>query len=129
MFPDDFFRECVNRAYGITIRDEDLPTVGSTLISKRVEQILNDRYNRQLDKKLALAEILREFDSWNTIKDLPKGVSTKAKKLFSSINGAFKLWACDARSFAWIERQDRAVPLQSSQSSDSGVLLRAECQY
>ncbi len=93
IFPNDFFRECVNRAYGVMIRDEDLPVEGSTLISKRVETILKSRHGRDLDKKLVLAEMLREFDSWKEVKDLPKGVAVTSEKLFNAINSAFKLSA------------------------------------
>jgi predicted ATP-dependent endonuclease of OLD family len=91
LFPDDFFLECVNRAYGIAIRNEDLPDDGSTLISKRVEKVLKDRHGKDLDKKKVLIEILREFDSWTKISDLPKGTAATAEKLFKSINGAFNL--------------------------------------
>lgn len=91
LFPNDFFRECVNRSYGIAIRDEDLPVDGSTLISKRVEKVLKERHGKELDKKLVLAEMLRDFDSWVKISDLPKGSAVSAEKLFKSINAAFKL--------------------------------------
>lgn len=91
LFPDDFFRECVNRSYGIAIRNEDLPVDGSTLISKRVEMVLKERYGKELDKKLVLSEMLRDFDKWVKISDLPKGSAVSAEKLFMSINAAFKL--------------------------------------
>jgi len=91
LFPDDFFRECVNRSYGIAIRDEDLPVDGSTLISKRVEKVLKERHGKELDKKLVLSEMLRDFDSWVKISDLPKGSAASAEKLFKSINAAFKI--------------------------------------
>lgn len=91
LFPDDFYRECVNRAYGIAIRDEDLPVDGSTLISKRVEKVLKERHGKDLDKKVVLSEMLRDFDSWGKMSDLPKGSAVSAEKLFKSINAAFKL--------------------------------------
>lgn len=90
LFPDDFFRECVNRSYGIAIRNEDLPVDGSTLISKRVEMVLKERHGKELDKKLVLSEMLRDFDKWVKISDLPKGSAVSAEKLFMSINAAFK---------------------------------------
>jgi hypothetical protein len=89
IFPDDFFRECVNRAYGIAIRNEDLPVDGSTLISKRVEMVLKSRHGKNLDKKLVLTEMLREFDKWSKVSDLPKGTAANSEKLFKSINAAF----------------------------------------
>lgn len=91
VFPDDFYRECVNRAYAIAIKAEDLPEDGSSLISNRVERVLKARYGRELDKKLVLAEMLKQFDTWNTLADLPKGTATAASKLFKSVNATFGL--------------------------------------
>ncbi|MGO8236093.1 ATP-dependent endonuclease [Rhizobium ruizarguesonis] len=91
LFPDDFFRECVNRAYGVAIRHEDLPVDGSTLVSKRVESVLRSRHGKMLDKKLVLSEMLKEFDRWTKLTDLPKGAAAFAERLFKSINGAFGL--------------------------------------
>lgn len=91
LFPDDFFRECVNRAYGIAIRAEDLPVDGSTLISKRVETVLKVRHGKELDKKMVLAAMLKEFDSWTSLGDLPGSAAESAEKLFNSINTAFKI--------------------------------------
>lgn len=91
LFPDDFFRECVNRAYGIAIRSEDLAVDGSTLISKRVEKVLKARHGVDLDKKMVLSEMLKDFDSWIKLPDLPKGTASAAEKLFRSINSAFML--------------------------------------
>ncbi|MDK4702966.1 AAA family ATPase [Rhizobium sp. CNPSo 4062] len=89
LFPDDFFRECVNRAYGLGIRDGDLPVDGSTLISKRVEKVLSSRYGKTLDKKLVLGEMLKVFDIWKTVADLPAETVAAAEKLFKAINAAF----------------------------------------
>ena len=89
LFPDDFFRECVNRAYALAIKDEDLPVDGSTLISKRVETVLKQRYGRSLDKKLVLSQMLNEFDTWTKLEDLPKETAKFAEKLFKAINKAF----------------------------------------
>ena len=91
LFPNDFFRECVNRSYGIAIRDEDLSPDGSTLISKRVEKVLKERHGKDLDKKKVLSEMLKAFDSWTKLSDLPKGTALSAEKLFKTINAAFKL--------------------------------------
>ncbi len=91
LFPDDFFRECVNRAYGIAIRNEDLPIDGSTLISKRVETVLKERHGKDLDKKRVLSEMLKDFDGWAKLSDLPKGTAASAEKLFKAINSAFML--------------------------------------
>jgi hypothetical protein len=89
LFPDDFFRDCVNRAYGLGIRDDELPVDGSTLISKRVEKVLSSRHGKTLDKKLVLGEMLKEFDLWKTVADIPKTTVGAAEKLFTAINAAF----------------------------------------
>jgi hypothetical protein len=91
LFPDDFFRECVNRTYGLAIKDEDLPVDGSTMISARVEQVLKQRHGQGLDKKRVLAEMLKDFDRWSKATDLPKGTAVAAEKLFKAINKALKL--------------------------------------
>lgn len=89
LFPDDWFLDCVNRAYGVAIKIGDLPQDGSTLIAKRVETALKARHGRDLDKKLVLKEMLKEFDDWKDIKDLPKGTAAHAEKLFKKIDTAF----------------------------------------
>ncbi len=89
LFPDDWFLGCVNRAYGLALRPEDLPDDGSTLIAKRVEIALKQRQGRNLKKKDVLTEMLKDFDSWKTINDLPAGVSERAEKLFTKLNSAF----------------------------------------
>ena len=89
MFGDDFFRECVNRSYSVAIRDEDLPIDGSAQISKRVEIVLKQRHGRELDKKIVLSEMLKEFNSWSKPTDLPKGTAVTAEKLFKAINRMF----------------------------------------
>lgn len=90
LFPDDWFLGCVNRAYGVAIKIEDLPEDGSTLIAKRVETALKARHNRDLDKKLVLREMLNDFDQWTKVSDLPDGVADRAEALFSKINAAFE---------------------------------------
>ncbi|MCD1642392.1 ATP-dependent nuclease [Aurantimonas coralicida] len=91
LFPDDWFLDCVNRAYGVALKIEDLPEDGSTLIAKRVETALRMRHGKTLDKKLVLTEVLSDFDKWKTIKDLPKGVLEKSEKLFKRINSLFEI--------------------------------------
>ncbi len=89
LFPDEWFLECVNRAYGVAIKLEDLPVDGSTLIAKRVEGALESRHGRKLDKKHVLKEMLKDFDRWGNIKELPKGTAVNAEKLFKKIEAAF----------------------------------------
>ena len=90
LFPDEFYLECVNSAYRTAIKIEDLPSDGSDQITKRIEATLVARHGRsELDKRLVMAEMLRRFDNWNVITDLPKGTAERAEKLFQKINAAF----------------------------------------
>ena len=86
---DDFYVDCVNTAYGLGITLNDLPVDGSDMITKRVEHVLADKYSRKLDKRLVLNELLQRFDTWKSVKDLPKGTVDKAESLFKTINAAF----------------------------------------
>ena len=90
LFDDQFYLDCVNAAFGIAIRPEDLPVDGSDMITQRVEAVLVQRYGHtKLDKRRVMEEILRRFDGWDKVSDLPKGTAARAEKLFGSINGAF----------------------------------------
>ena len=87
---DQFYIDCVNAAFGIAIKLEDLPADGSDMITKRVETMLVQRYgHKELDKRRVMSEILRRFDNWKTLADLPEGTAAKAEKLFKAINAAF----------------------------------------
>ncbi len=89
LFPEEWYLNCVNRAYGLAIRLEDLPEDGSTLIARRVEIAMKQRQGRELKKKDVLTEMLKDFDSWQAVDDLPEGTSANAEKLFKKINTAF----------------------------------------
>ncbi len=89
LFPDEWFLECVNRAYGLALSLEDLPEDGSTLIAKRVEIAMKQRQGRDLKKKDVLVEMLKEFDGWTTVDDLPAGTAANAEHLFKKVNAAF----------------------------------------
>jgi hypothetical protein len=89
LFPDDFYLDCVNTAYRINIKPEHLPVDGSSMITTRVEAALLRDHQRKLDKKLVLGEMLKRFDTWQSIKDLPAGAKKNAEKLFASINAVF----------------------------------------
>jgi len=61
------------------------------MITKRVESVLRQRYGHsELDKRRVMSEILRRFDGWHKISDLPKGTAESAEKLFKTINAAFQ---------------------------------------
>ncbi|PUB83983.1 MAG: hypothetical protein DBP02_10130 [gamma proteobacterium symbiont of Ctena orbiculata] len=89
LFPDEWFLECVNHAYGLALKLEDLPKDGSTLIAKRVEIALKQHQGRDLKKKDVVVEMLKEFDTWTTISDLPTDTADNAERLFKKVNDAF----------------------------------------
>ena len=90
LFDDQFYIECVNAAFGISIKVSDLPVDGSDMITKRVETFLLQRYgHKEFDKRRVMSEILRRFDSWKKVSDFPNGTADKAEKLFKAINNAF----------------------------------------
>ena len=90
LFPNDFYVDLVNEAYGIAIESDDLPEDGSDMITKRVDNVLRNKYNYSgLDKSRVVAVMLKHFDDWHEIKDIPKGTAVKAEKLFKAINLAF----------------------------------------
>ena len=91
MFPDEWYLECVNTAYRVTIKPEDLPQDGTDQIVKRVEDVLRRRHGRDaLDKRMVMSEILKRFDKWHTVDDLPAGTAKNAETLFKKINAAFE---------------------------------------
>lgn len=60
------------------------------VISKRVEKVLKDKHGRDLDKKLVLREMLKDFDDWKDIKSLPGDTAKNAEALFKKINASFE---------------------------------------
>lgn len=90
IFPDEFYVECVNAAFGLAMRVEDLPQDGSDMITKRVEKFLQKNHgHKELDKRRVFKEMLKQFDQWNDISDLPNGTAERAEKLFSAMSRAF----------------------------------------
>jgi hypothetical protein len=78
LFHDQFYIDSVNAAFGIAIRPEDLPVDGSDMITKRVERVLIQRYgHKELDKRRVMSEILRRFDTWQKLADMPEGTVAK----------------------------------------------------
>ena len=90
LFDNQFYIDCVNAAFGLAIKEADLPTDGSDRIAKRMERVLMERYAHEaLDKRRVMSEILRRIDGWEKVSDLPRGTSSRAEKLFMAINNAF----------------------------------------
>jgi hypothetical protein len=91
LFPDDYYVGLVNRAYGLSIQMSDLPVDGSDMITKRVEVVLQRKYGHSaLDKQRVIGEMLKTFDSWNRLADIPPDTIARAESLFKRINGAFQ---------------------------------------
>lgn len=89
IFPE-FYLECVMRAYRVVIMPDDLAKESSPQITKRIENVLKSRHGRSgLDKDLVMREMMRIFERWRRVEDLPKGVADRAGKLFSTINKEF----------------------------------------
>jgi energy-coupling factor transporter ATP-binding protein EcfA2 len=90
LFPEKFYLSCVNEAFGLGIKLEDLPEDGSDMVTKRVEHVLKIKYGHSsLDKRRVMAEMLKRFDEWKSSSDLPADVVTRAEKVFKTINSAF----------------------------------------
>lgn len=91
LFFDKFYIDCVNDAFGIAIKEEDLPVDGSDMITKRIETVLIKRYgHKKLDKRRVMSQFIKRFDGWKKVSDLPEGTAAKAEKLFRAINRAFE---------------------------------------
>lgn len=58
LFGDKFYIDCVNSAFGLAITEADLPTFGSPMITKRIEQVVTTRYgHKELDRRKVMREI------------------------------------------------------------------------
>jgi hypothetical protein len=90
LFPDEFYLALVNAAYRIQIQMGDLPADGSAMIARRIEQVLVSTYGCSgLDKGAVLAHILRAFETWRSIGDMPPLTVSRAELLFEKINFEF----------------------------------------
>jgi hypothetical protein len=90
MFPDETYISWVNDAYRLRIGVNDLPVDGSTMITKRIKTVLQSQHGGlKLDKRLVMSQMLKSFDLWRSVEDLPPGTADHAEKLFNAINTAF----------------------------------------
>lgn len=89
LFSDEYYLEMVNVAYGLKMTMVELVTDGSDMITKRIESVMKAKYGYEFDKGRVVAEMLKRFDTWRSVKDLPDGTAEKAEQLFKTINGAF----------------------------------------
>lgn len=89
LFDTAFYLDCVNSAFGLAIREGDLPA-GTDRIALRVEEVLVTRYaHTALDRRRLMKEILLRMDTWEKLSDLPRGTASRAEKLFMAINAVF----------------------------------------
>lgn len=89
LFTDEYYLEMVNAAYGVKIDMAELPNDGSDMITKRLEPVMKAKYGYEFDKGRVVAEMLRRFDKWREVKDLPAETAERAAQLFKTINTAF----------------------------------------
>jgi len=90
LFPDTFYIELVNETFGVKLEERDLPEGGTEMISKRVEIAFKNRYSgMEFKKSKVTLTLLRRFDSWKKVEDLPEGTETKVTELFKKINSVF----------------------------------------
>ena len=59
------------------------------MITKRLERVMKVKYGYEFDKGRVVAEMLKRFDKWRDVKDLPAGTADRAEQLFKRINAAF----------------------------------------
>lgn len=89
LFSDEYYLEMVNAAYSVKVDLEDLPKDGSDMIAKRIEHVIKAKYGYEFDKGRVVAEMLKRFDTWREVQNLPDGTADKAEQLFKAINSAF----------------------------------------
>lgn len=89
LFTDESYLEMVNKAYGITIDISELPQDGSDMITKRIESAMLAKHGNKFDKRRVVAEMLKRFDNWHGVTDLPDGTAERAEQLFKTVNTAF----------------------------------------
>ncbi|TAJ98103.1 MAG: hypothetical protein EPO10_16935 [Reyranella sp.] len=90
LFDDEFYIDCVNATFGLAMKEVDLPVDGSDMITKRIERFLVKNHgHKKLDRRRVMREVLRRFDTWKKIGDLPVGTADRAEKLFNRINTVF----------------------------------------
>src|SRR5690606_19778855 len=67
IFDAPFYIDCVNSAFGIAIKESDLPDE-NTGLCQRVEHVLTTRYGHpMLDRRRILLEMLRRIDGWEKL--------------------------------------------------------------
>jgi hypothetical protein len=91
LLPRDLYLECVRKAYRIQIAEADLTGLDVRPIAVAVAEALKSRGLSGLDKSRILGELLKVFDHWQTVSDLPVSLREKANALFAKIRETFRL--------------------------------------
>ena len=89
LFTDEYYLDMVNAAYGVKIDMAELPQDGSDMITKRLEPVMKNKYGYDFDKGRVVGEMLKRFDTWREVKDIPPDTATRAEQLFKTINATF----------------------------------------
>lgn len=89
LFGDEFYIDCVNSEYNISLVKEDLPNDGSSMITKRVGRVLKDRWDIDFKKDKILTEIMTKLNNYDDKSDIPGDISARAGELFKTINQCF----------------------------------------
>lgn len=88
LLPRGLYLDCVSAAYKIRIEENELAGLEIRPISVAVEELLKARGYSGLDKTRVLGELLRIFDKWNVVSDLPPELYKRAEALFRKIRGS-----------------------------------------
>jgi energy-coupling factor transporter ATP-binding protein EcfA2 len=89
LLPRRLYLDCVSAAYRIKIEESELVDADVRPISIAVEELLKARGFSGLDKPRVLGELLRIFDTWNVVGDLPPELNERASALFKKIRESF----------------------------------------
>lgn len=89
LLPRRTYLDCVANAYKIKIAESELTDLDLRPISVAVEELLRSRGHSGLNKSRVLGELLKVFDSWKEVKDLPSELKERATALFKKIGEAF----------------------------------------
>ncbi len=89
LFTDESYLYMVNTTYDVKIHMSELPTDGSDMMTNRIGPVMQAKYGYKLDKSRVVAEILKRFDGWHKVRDLPLGTAERAEQLFKTINAGF----------------------------------------
>jgi energy-coupling factor transporter ATP-binding protein EcfA2 len=89
MFPADFYLGCINEAYGTNLNLSDLGTEGTIAHRCRVILKARGRITDELDAKLIMTAIQKQFNTMIEARDLPAGTVDKALKVIAAINATF----------------------------------------